>query len=92
MDALFRNILTASFHGSIVILAVLLLRLVLKKTPRKYICMLWLLAVLRLLLPFQIQSNLSLQPSTDPVALSRQTDIRTQEILNPLAEPDVTVS
>ena len=35
MNTLFQNILTASFHGSIVILAVMLLRLVLKKTPRK---------------------------------------------------------
>ena len=34
MNTLFQNILTASFHGSIVILAVMLLRLVLKKTPR----------------------------------------------------------
>ena len=65
MNTLFRNILTASFHGSIVILAVMLLRLVLKKTPRKYICLLWLLAGLRLLMPFQIQSDLSLQPSAD---------------------------
>ena len=31
MNTLFQNILTASFHGSIVILAVMLLRLVLKK-------------------------------------------------------------
>ena len=60
METLFQNILTASFHGSIVIAAVILLRLVLKKTPRKYICMLWLLAGLRLLLPFPIQSELSL--------------------------------
>ena len=66
MNTLFQNILTASFHGSIVILAVMLLRLVLKKTPRKYICLLWLLAGLRLLMPFQIQSDLSLQPSADP--------------------------
>ena len=44
METLFQNILTAGFHGSIVIAAVILLRLVLKKTPRKYICMLWLLA------------------------------------------------
>ena len=32
MNTLFRNILTASFHGSIVILAVMLLRLVLKRS------------------------------------------------------------
>ena len=66
MNTLFQNTLTASFHGSIVILAVMLLRLVLKKAPRKYICLLWLLAGLRLLMPFQIQSDLSLQPSADP--------------------------
>ena len=30
---------------------IMLLRLVLKKTPRKYICLLWLLAGLRLLMP-----------------------------------------
>lgn len=72
MNTLFQNILTASFHGSIVILVVMLLRLVLKKTPRKYICLLWLLAGLRLLMPFQIQSDLSLQPSADPVAQVQQ--------------------
>lgn len=72
MNTLFQNILTASFHGSIVILAVMLLRLALKKTPRKYICLLWLLAGLRLLMPFQIQSDLSLQPSADPVAQVQQ--------------------
>ena len=62
MESLFSNILTASFHGSIVILAVMLLRVLLKKAPRKFICFLWLLAGLRLLMPFEIQSSLSLQP------------------------------
>ena len=62
MESLFRNILTASFHGSIVILVVILLRVLLKKTPRKFICFLWVLAGLRLLMPFEIQSSLSLQP------------------------------
>ena len=62
MESLFSNILTASFHGSIVILAVILLRVLLKKAPRKFICFLWVLAGLRLLMPFEIQSSLSLQP------------------------------
>ncbi len=62
MESLFSNILTASFHGSIVILAVMVLRVLLKKAPRKFICFLWLLAGLRLLMPFEIQSSLSLQP------------------------------
>ena len=62
MSAFLQNLLTASIHGSIVILAVLLLRLLLRKSPKKYICLLWLLAGLRLLLPIQIRSDLSLQP------------------------------
>ncbi len=71
MTALLENVLSASFHGSIVILAVLLLRLMLKKAPRKYICWLWLLAGLRLLMPIPIKSELSLQPSITPVRLPK---------------------
>ena len=56
------NLLTASIHGSVVILAVILLRLLLRKTPKKYICLLWLLAGIRLLMPIEIRSDLSLQP------------------------------
>lgn len=68
MSNLFQNLLTASFHGSIVILVVMALRLVLKKTPKKFLCFLWLLAGIRLLMPFQIQSDLSLQPDYEPVS------------------------
>lgn len=68
MKELFQNILTASFQGSIVILAVIALRLILKKAPKKFFCLLWLLALVRLLVPFEIQSNLSLQPDTAAVA------------------------
>lgn len=64
MRALFSNLLTASVSGSIVILAVLVLRLVLRKTPKKFICMLWMVAGLRLLLPVPLQSRFSLQPPT----------------------------
>ena len=56
------NLVTAGIHGSVVILAVILLRLVLRKTPKKYICLLWLLAGIRLLMPIEIRSDLSLQP------------------------------
>lgn len=67
MNQLFQNILTASFHGSIVILVVMLLRLVLKKTPKKFLCLLWLLAGIRLLMPFEIKSDMSLQPAPEPI-------------------------
>ena len=62
MAAFLENLLTASLHGSIVILAVIALRLVLRKTPKKYICLLWLLAGIRLLMPIEVRSELSLQP------------------------------
>ncbi len=65
MTALFYAVLKASFQGSIVILAVLALRLVLRKAPKSLFCLLWLLAGLRLALPFEIQSSLSLQPNYD---------------------------
>lgn len=63
----FQNVLTASFHGSIVILAVIALRLALKRAPRKFFCFLWLLAGIRLLMPFEIQSTMSLQPNPEPM-------------------------
>ncbi len=67
MDILFQNVLTASVHGSIVIAAVLVLRLCLRKAPKKFTCWLWLLVGIRLLMPFEIQSSLSLQPESIPV-------------------------
>ena len=101
MEGLFQNILVASFHGSIVIVAVILLRLVLKKTPKKFICLLWMLAGLRLLMPFEIQSTLSLQPQ--PVAVAQQqvwqSEAETEPELGyplpsigPMADPEETVS
>ena len=69
MKELFLNILTASLHGSVIIGVILLLRPVLKKAPKNIICLLWLLAALRLLLPFEIQSSLSLQPDLEGINL-----------------------
>ena len=62
MAQFLNNLVTASIHGSVVILAVILLRMILRKTPKKYICLLWLLAGIRLLMPIEIRSDLSLQP------------------------------
>ena len=69
MDTFFPTVLSTSIHGSIVILAILLLRLVLKKAPKKTICWLWVLAGIRLLLPVPIESAYSLQPQQIHIAL-----------------------
>lgn len=87
MGTLFENILTASFHGSVVIVAVLILRLILRKAPRKYLCYLWLLAGIRLLMPFEIQSDLSLQPQSRPEAAIRW---ETPAVVEPQTTPVIS--
>lgn len=68
MSELFRNILNVSVQGSIVIAVVLILRPLLWKAPKKYICLLWVLVGLRLLNPFPIESGLSLQPRAEVIS------------------------
>ena len=69
MASFLQTVLTTSAHGSIVILAVLLLRMVLRKAPKKFICLLWMLAGIRLLLPIPIESAYSLQPQTIQIVI-----------------------
>ena len=99
MSELFRNVMNASFQGSIVIAAVVLLRLLLKKAPKKYICLLWILAGIRLLMPFSIESSLSLQPRMEQVELDQAVIVQVPESMQPvfmqpeqpeeqMAEPD----
>ena len=71
MEAVFERILQISLSGSVIVLAVLVLRLMLRKAPRRAVCLLWILAVLRLLVPFEIQSDWSLQP--EPVEFAPPT-------------------
>ena len=69
MSEIFARYLEAGIFGSVIILLVLVLRLFLRKAPRRILCLLWLLAAVRLLLPFQLESRLSLQPELDHVAV-----------------------
>ena len=75
VQSLFENILTASLYGSIIIVTALLLRPVMKKVPRKYLCLIWLLAFVRLVMPFDISSSLSLQPDLEALMPSREIQI-----------------
>lgn len=71
MANVFVDFLNVSITASYIILAVILVRLVFKKIPRKFICILWAIAGIRLVLPFSIESALSLIPSAktiDPVS------------------------
>ena len=70
MDSLFSHILKISLSGSVIVLAVLALRLILRRAPKRAVCLLWMLAVLRLLVPFEIQSDWSLQPEIPAVTFT----------------------
>ena len=63
MDAVFLKILNMSLAASWLVLAVLILRLVLKKAPKWVHCTLWALVAVRLLCPFSFESVFSLVPS-----------------------------
>lgn len=60
MYEFFVKLLNMSLTAGILVLVIMLLRFVLKKAPRKYICMLWFLVALRLVCPVGIPSALSL--------------------------------
>ena len=60
MEVIFLRIVKMSLAGSVVILAVLLLRLALRSAPRKYSYLLWAAAAFRLLVPVSLPSPLSL--------------------------------
>lgn len=66
MSELFLKILEMSLSASCLLLVILLLRLVLKKAPKWIHVLLWGLVALRLVMPFSIESNLSLIP--EPMA------------------------
>lgn len=70
----FLKIFNISVTASYLVVAVLLLRLVLKKAPRWSICLLWGIVALRLIMPFSFESELSLIPSANTVVVSDTAD------------------
>ena len=63
MEELFLHIVNMSAAASWLILALILLRLILKKAPKALTCALWAIVGLRLLIPFLPESPFSLVPS-----------------------------
>ena len=67
MAAVFLKLLNLSISASWLVLAVLVLRLVSKRSPKWMNVLLWGIVALRLMLPFSIESALSLIPSAETV-------------------------
>lgn len=64
MEKLFINIFHMSSSASYLILAVLLVRFLLRKAPKSMRSFLWLLVGIRLVVPFSVESIFSLIPNT----------------------------
>ena len=67
MSALFLTILHMSVCASWLVLAVLLLRLCLRRAPKWFNVLLWGIVAVRLVFPFSVESPLSLLPRTEAI-------------------------
>lgn len=74
MNELFLKVVNTSISASWLILAVMVLKLVLKKAPKWMHVLLWGIAAVRLLLPFSIESTLSLLPSAETIPMNIEMD------------------
>ena len=70
MSELFLEIVNRSIAASWIVIAVLVLRLCLKKAPKWVNVLLWGIVAVRLIFPFSIESALSLIPSAETVSPS----------------------
>lgn len=67
MDMAFIKVLNMSISASWLVLMVLILRLLLKKSPKWISVALWALVAVRLICPFSIESAMSLIPSAETI-------------------------
>ena len=69
MTRIFLYLANMSISANCLILAVLALRLILRKVPRNLLLWLWVLVGLRLILPVSVESALSLIPKAKPIPI-----------------------
>ena len=95
MSELFLEIVNRSIAASWIVIAVLVLRLCLKKTPKWVNVLLWGIVAVRLIFPFSIESALSLIPSAETVSpsimMEQTPSVRTgvpalDQVINPVID------
>ncbi|MCH5345013.1 MAG: transcriptional regulator [Acetatifactor sp.] len=68
MNAVFLRLLNMSIAASWLIIAVIVLRLLLKRAPKWLPCTLWAIVAVRLICPFSFESSFSLIPSAETIS------------------------
>ncbi len=73
MGEVFLKVLNMSVTAGWLILAVLLIRCLLRKAPKWLMCLLWGVVAVKLIFPFSIESSFSLIPAAEPVRIITHT-------------------
>ena len=79
MTDIFLRIVELSWQAGVLALAVMLARPALRRAPKWAVCLLWALVAVRLVLPFSLQSPVSLQAAQSPVTAVLYELPQTQE-------------
>lgn len=79
----FTSVLDMSVSASVVILVVLLARLLLRKVPKIVSYGLWLVVLVRLLCPFELQSPVSIMPEIAPVSSYYEPELSEDFFIDP---------
>ena len=96
MAEVFLKIVNMRISASYIVLAVLLLRLLLKRAPKWISVLLWGIVGFRLICPFSIEAAFSLMPSVQTVSPEIMTDMTPQintdipsvnQVINPVMLP-----
>ena len=87
MDALFIKVLNISIAASWLILAVIAVRWLLKRSPRWITVLLWGIVALRLIMPFSLKAACSLVPSVQTVKTTNQIAVSEEQ-----TAPSITIS
>ena len=89
MSALFLKILNLSITASWLILAIILIRPIMKKVPKWIQCALWILVAVRLVCPYSIESMFSVIPSSEPIPQNIEMESRTAQVINPVIKENI---
>lgn len=94
LEQIFLYLIQNSIQASFFILAILFIRLFVKRMSKQYLCILWAFLALRLLFPIQIPSSLSLVPDIGNIqsfaATSQAASDKASDITQPSSKTDTT--
>ncbi len=92
MSGLFLDVFNMSITASYLVLAVAVVRLLLKKAPKWINCLLWALVGIRLICPFSFESSLSLVPSSQTIAVNNSSTGRPFTVQSGVSAVDTNIN